>query len=949
METLDQNNSPVNIEPVASSAQEIQAKSPAEVSARKSTRDEKSRKKDDKSVEQVLRALNSLETTEEKLAAMCKKYTDIVDENRKMQVSIKQTEKRLSLVYREKEQLQTEHSKAVLTRSRLESLCRELQRQNKAVKDESLLKIREEEEKRKEVSGKFQTTLAEITTLMQQNNEKNTKLREDNLEMTKKFKSVCEQYELREQQVEKISRQMQLEAQLADAKLAQAKMEMAAEKEALLREKKQLLTELKDYQNRCQDLQATEINLRSQITLYTDKYDEFQNALSRSNEVFGGFKGEMDKMSKKICKLEKETSSWKQRWEKSHQALLEMAADKQQRDEELKRATRQLEQLQKLCRTLQSERTALISQLKALGNNAGKLIRCLNLGGQDDEVGLREEDATVSAPGLSEELQKTCEKLTETLGQLHSASTNCCKTEDCAAKKLAHTKSLAQKAKPRVKVAKPPAAAAKAPTEAAKLPAEAAKLPAEAAKPPAEAAKPPAEAAKPPAEAAKPPAEAAKPHVESAKPPAEAAKPPAEAAKPHVESAKPHVESAKPPAEAAKPPAEAAKPPTEAAKPHAEAAKPHTESAKPPAEAAKPLVEAAKQHFETAKLPVETIKPSVETFIPLAEAVKPLTEVVKPPAEKSQTKGAKPLAEVAKPPAEKSPAKVIKPPSKAVKPPVEIAEVVKPLAEMTNLMLEATKPLVEITNSSTETTRALIEEDILSNETDALLAEAMEILAKAADPQQPSDLGPRPPCGTSIKQNIADSSESRDVTSVDTSLNLLETSLNDSLVSPLHESLHDVTSVEEKTSRAGEDPTAVPDTLLAPADKHKPLNKINVPQSTIGSRFQEVYEVTGSESDNNEPNPVAVSLPDSEVSEKSLVAEKEQSFIEVPVKPTSPQPSGGKVDSIREEEVPEVTTCGKGSKSEVKPIANGHITAVPVTSVAPNKPVAHDKKVKVSS
>jgi hypothetical protein len=33
-----------------------------------------------------LKALNSLETTEEKLAAMCKKYTDIVDETRKLQV-----------------------------------------------------------------------------------------------------------------------------------------------------------------------------------------------------------------------------------------------------------------------------------------------------------------------------------------------------------------------------------------------------------------------------------------------------------------------------------------------------------------------------------------------------------------------------------------------------------------------------------------------------------------------------------------------------------------------------------------------------------------------------------------------------------------------------------------------------------------------------------------------
>ena len=41
--------------------------------------------------------------------------------------------------------------------------------------------------------------------------------------------------------MEKITKQMQLEAQLADAKLAKAKMEMAAEKEILLKEKQQLL------------------------------------------------------------------------------------------------------------------------------------------------------------------------------------------------------------------------------------------------------------------------------------------------------------------------------------------------------------------------------------------------------------------------------------------------------------------------------------------------------------------------------------------------------------------------------------------------------------------------------------------------------------------------------------------------------------------------------------
>jgi len=128
----------------------------------------------------------------------------------------------MNVLLKEKEHAQADHSKAVLTRSRLESLCRELQRQNKAIKvgnhradwkcvlhflnhyfqylqEESLLRIKEEEEKRKEISAKFQTTLNEITTLMNDIHDKNSKLKEDNTEMTNKFKTVCEQYDVRVQ------------------------------------------------------------------------------------------------------------------------------------------------------------------------------------------------------------------------------------------------------------------------------------------------------------------------------------------------------------------------------------------------------------------------------------------------------------------------------------------------------------------------------------------------------------------------------------------------------------------------------------------------------------------------------------------------------------------------------------------------------------------------------
>ena len=170
------------------------------------------------------------------------------------QSAIRKLEQRVEQLLKEKASMESEQSRALLTRSRLEGLCRELQKQNKLVKvckwlnsrarrlgltekegiglhhpniwaglmwsviwsmtwpviwlvtwnvawpwpapqEESVAKIREEEEKRREVSAKFQTTLSDITGTMNENNQKNTKLTEENIEMSKKLKSLCEQYE----------------------------------------------------------------------------------------------------------------------------------------------------------------------------------------------------------------------------------------------------------------------------------------------------------------------------------------------------------------------------------------------------------------------------------------------------------------------------------------------------------------------------------------------------------------------------------------------------------------------------------------------------------------------------------------------------------------------------------------------------------------------------------
>lgn len=69
-------------------------------------------------------------------------------------------------------------------------------------------------------------------------------------------------------------------------------------------------------------------------------------------------------MSKKIVKQEKESASWKMRYERCQQLLDEMTNERTRMINDLSVATRQLSTLQKLCRTLHSERQVLLSKLE---------------------------------------------------------------------------------------------------------------------------------------------------------------------------------------------------------------------------------------------------------------------------------------------------------------------------------------------------------------------------------------------------------------------------------------------------------------------------------------------------------------------------------------------------------------------------------------------------------
>ncbi|XP_061886261.1 gamma-taxilin isoform X1 [Entelurus aequoreus] len=348
----------------------------------------------------LMQALNSLATPEEKLAALCKKYADLLEESRCMQKRLKTLQKKQSQIVKEKIHLQGEHSKAILARSKLESLCRELQRHNKTLKEENAQRSREYEEQRKEVMLHFQMTLSDIEVQMEQHSSRNTKLRQENMELAEKLKKLIEQYELREEHIDKVFKHKELQQQLMDAKLQRITEMMKEVEDKQQREGDLLLKEALASRHKCELMKEQELQLKQQLSLYMDKFEEFQSTLAKSNDVFTTFRQEMDKMTNKIKKLEKETTQWRTKWESNNQALLQMAEEKTLSDGHFKALHGKLELLERLCRALQKERNDLNNRLCLLqeqGNegslaSAEALPTALLTGEDDVQVGDKKEN-----------------------------------------------------------------------------------------------------------------------------------------------------------------------------------------------------------------------------------------------------------------------------------------------------------------------------------------------------------------------------------------------------------------------------------------------------------------------------------------------------------------------------------------------------------------------------
>ncbi|XP_041000343.1 alpha-taxilin [Juglans microcarpa x Juglans regia] len=252
------------------------------------------------------------------------------------------------------QQVLAEKDAAITVRDKLESLCRELQRQNKMLMDECKRASMEGQNLRLDLSAKFQDAIKDVSNKLEEQKDESLSQLKENEMLRNKLKELVDQYTISEQQFSQKIKQKTLELQIADLKIKQHEEKLVQEQ-----------SRMRLYAEQVSQLLATEKNLRSQLTADGEKFQQFQDALLKSNEVFETFKQEIEKMAKSIKELRKENTFLKSKSEKSDVTLIELVDERERMKKLLEKTKNQKEKLESLCRSLQAERKQSSIEVKS--------------------------------------------------------------------------------------------------------------------------------------------------------------------------------------------------------------------------------------------------------------------------------------------------------------------------------------------------------------------------------------------------------------------------------------------------------------------------------------------------------------------------------------------------------------------------------------------------------
>ncbi|OJJ02373.1 hypothetical protein ASPVEDRAFT_132073 [Aspergillus versicolor CBS 583.65] len=347
----------------------------------------------EREVKKATRDLNQLLTNIEspmtRLETVHKKYTELLADMKKLDRDYAKSKKRADQLQKDQDKGKSELNKTVTMKDKLEKLCRELTKENKKVKDENK-KLEENEKKaRAIVNERLDSLLYDIQDVMAaKGNPRSDKVDIDLDEALRaKIKTIGEKFEMRELHYKSLLRSKDAEIQCLTAKYEEQRR--AAENEA---------ARCRALSSQVSTFSHTESELRSQLNIYVEKFKQVEDTLNNSNELFLTFRKEMEEMSKKTKRLEKENLTLTRKHDQTNRNILEMAEERTRNHEELDKWRKKSHHLEALCRRMQAQGRGQNLAVDLDGDDEGTESEYEeDYEDEEDEEGISDEDYEIDS------------------------------------------------------------------------------------------------------------------------------------------------------------------------------------------------------------------------------------------------------------------------------------------------------------------------------------------------------------------------------------------------------------------------------------------------------------------------------------------------------------------------------------------------------------------------
>merc|ERR1719370_1247314 len=197
--------------------------------------------------------------------------------------------------------------------------------------------------------------MTDLSNLLETHTAQNSRLRDQNAQMASKM----------DEMVKSLHEEAQLQIVLLQHQVQKAQIEKAEIEADMTKERLELSQDLLLERERARNLEETVRLLKEQAEIYQLQMEELQAGGVSNSKSFQHFKTQIDKLTKSMTQLEKDTANWRQKYEVSSSQVKKMNTSAMEREAEVTSLKKKLETMVKLNKTLSQERATLLEKCKA--------------------------------------------------------------------------------------------------------------------------------------------------------------------------------------------------------------------------------------------------------------------------------------------------------------------------------------------------------------------------------------------------------------------------------------------------------------------------------------------------------------------------------------------------------------------------------------------------------